>query len=122
MPQRLLFIHECFGLPGPPFIPMKIEKFEQQLNISEISELTAVNPARFRAEVATALATSPRVVEIDLSQTRFVDSGGLGMLFALYRTASQGNGVILRLLNPTPEIQQLLELTQMQQLFEIVQR
>jgi len=51
-----------------------------------------------------------------------VDSSGLGALFALYRATAQRNGVILRLLNPRPEIQQLLELTQMQQLFEIVRR
>jgi anti-sigma B factor antagonist len=101
---------------------MKIENFGQRLSISEIQELTAVNSANFRDEVNTALTKSPKVVEIDLSQTRFVDSSGLGALFALYRSTGQGSGVVLRLLNPAPEIQQLLELTQMQQLFEIVQR
>ena len=34
----------------------------------------------------------------------------------------ESGGTTLRLINPTPEINQLLELTQMQQLFEIVQR
>jgi len=51
-----------------------------------------------------------------------MDSSGLGALFALYRATAQRKDVVLRLLNPTPEIQQLLELTQMQQLFEIVRR
>ena len=101
---------------------MKIEKQGQQLSISDIPELTAVNSAHFRDEVRAALPTSPAVIEIDLSQTRFVDSSGLGALFALHRATAQRDGVILRLLNPRPEIQQLLELTQMQQLFEIIQR
>jgi len=92
------------------------------LNISEIAELTAMNSASFRDEVHAALPGAPSVIEIDLSQTRFVDSSGLGALFALYRATAERNGVVLRLLNPRPEIQQLLELTQMQQLFEIVQR
>jgi anti-sigma B factor antagonist len=99
---------------------MKIENQGGNLRISEIPELTAVNSANFREEVKTALPESPVVIEIDLSQTRFMDSSGLGALFALYRSTRQTEGVVLRLLNPTREIQQLLELTQMQQLFEIV--
>jgi anti-anti-sigma regulatory factor len=51
-----------------------------------------------------------------------MDSSGLGALFALYRATAPSKGVVLRLLYPMPEIQQLLELTQMQQLFEIVRR
>ena len=101
---------------------MKIENQGQCLSISEIPELTAVNSAHFRDEVRASMSAMPSVIEINLSQTRFMDSSGLGALFVLYRAASKGKGVILRLLNPTPEIQQLLELTQMQQLFEIVKR
>jgi anti-sigma B factor antagonist len=101
---------------------MKITNQGQCLSVSEITELTAVNSSHFRDEVRDNLSSKPSVIEINLSQTRFMDSSGLGALFALYRAASQGHGAILRLLNPTPEIQQLLELTQMQQLFEIVRR
>jgi anti-sigma B factor antagonist len=101
---------------------MKIENRGLCLSISEIPELTAVNSANFRDQIRAALPGSPPLIEIDLSQTRFVDSSGLGALFALYRAAGQTSGATLRLLNPKPEIQQLLELTQMQQLFEIVVR
>ncbi len=101
---------------------MKIENQGVCLCVSEIPELTAVNSAHFRDEISAALPSSPPLIEIDLSQTRFVDSSGLGALFALYRATAQRNGVVLRLLNPRAEIQQLLELTQMQQLFEIIQR
>jgi anti-sigma B factor antagonist len=101
---------------------MKIENQGSCLSISEIPELTAVNSATFRDKVRSALGGSPSVIEINLSQTRFMDSSGLGALFALYRATTPGNNVILRLLNPIPEIQQLLELTQMQQLYEIVKR
>jgi anti-sigma B factor antagonist len=101
---------------------MKILSQGQTLNVSDLAELTAVNSGAFREEVTAALAEAPAVIEIDLSKTRFVDSSGLGALFALYRTAGKSGETILRLLNPTPEIQQLLELTQMRQLFEIVQR
>ena len=101
---------------------MKIECLGQCLTVSDIPELTAVNSTGFRDEIRAALPAPPAVIEIDLAEPRFMDSSGLGALFALYRATGQGEGVILRLLNPRPEIQQLLELTQMQQLFEIVQR
>jgi anti-sigma B factor antagonist len=101
---------------------MKIENQGDCLMVSEIPELTAANSANFRDEVRSALSGSPSVIEINLSQTRFMDSSGLGALFALYRATAQNGGLVLRLLNPIPEIEQLLELTQMQQLFEIVKR
>ena len=101
---------------------MKIENEGQELHISDIPELTAVNSGAFREEVRAALPETPTLVEIDLSQTRFLDSSGLGALFALYRSVQRSKGVTPRLLNPTREIQQLLELTQMQQLFEITRR
>lgn len=101
---------------------MKIENHGENLTVSEIPELTAVNSGQFRERVGAALPTAPGLIEIDLSQTQFVDSSGLGALFALYRSAANGKGATLRLVNPAPEIQQLFELTQMHQLFEIVQR
>jgi anti-sigma B factor antagonist len=102
---------------------MKIEHDGNNLRVSEIAELNAVNATTFREEVRAAMPAAPAMIEIDLSQTRFVDSSGLGALFSLYKTASQGNdGVTLRLLNPRPSIQQLFELTQLHQLFEIAQR
>ena len=48
---------------------------------------------------------------------------GLGALFALYKAANTNHdGVTLRLVNPRPSIQQLFELTQLHQLFEIARR
>lgn len=101
---------------------MNIRNDGPTLQISDIPELTAVNSRSFRDEMNAALRESPTLIEIDLSKTRFLDSSGLGALFALYRSVGETAGTTLRLINPTPEIKQLLELTQMQQLFEIVQR
>jgi anti-sigma B factor antagonist len=99
---------------------MKIEHEGNNLRVSDIIELNAINASSFRDEVRAAMPTTPQVIEIDLSQTRFVDSSGLGALFALYKTANGAHdGVTLRLLNPRPSIQQLFELTQLHQLFEI---
>jgi len=48
-----------------------------------------------------------------------VDSCGLGALVALHKTAAARGGV-LRLINPTPPVQQILELTRMHRIFEII--
>ena len=52
------------------------------------------------------------------ANTRFMDSAGIGALFSVYRAA--GDKVSLRLVNATPPIRQLLELTQMNKFFGIV--
>lgn len=102
---------------------MKIEHEGKNLRVSDIAELNAVNASSFRDEVRAAMPTDPGMIEIDLSQTRFVDSSGLGALFALYKAANNNHdGVTLRLVNPRPSIQQLFELTQLHQLFEIARR
>jgi anti-sigma B factor antagonist len=102
---------------------MKIEHDGNNLRVSDIAELNAVNASAFRDEVRAAMPATPATIEIDLSQTRFVDSSGLGALFALYKAASNDHdGVTLRLVNPRPPIQQLFELTQLHHLFEIATR
>jgi anti-sigma B factor antagonist len=102
---------------------MKIEHEGNNLRVSDIAELNAINASAFRDEVRAAMPNDPESIEIDLSQTRFVDSSGLGALFALYKAANNGHdGVTLRLVNPRPSIQQLFELTQLHQLFEIARR
>jgi anti-sigma B factor antagonist len=101
---------------------MKIEITGTCLVASEIPELTAGNSSSFRDEVSSAVTESTSIIEINLSQTRFMDSSGLGALFALYRATIKSDNMVLRLINPLPEIEQLLELTQMQQLFEVVRR
>jgi anti-sigma B factor antagonist len=60
---------------------------------------------------------------LDLSETTFVDSFGLGMIASLYKSASDLNTngpPAIRLLHPQPPVQQLFELTRMHHLFEIV--
>ena len=93
---------------------------ERDRRYPRFPELTAVNSGAFRESMTEALRDSPHHGRNRPSKTRFMDSSGLGALFSLYRSAGVSRGATLRLLNPTSEVQQLLELTQMQQLFEIV--
>jgi len=98
---------------------MKVEADGETLNISGIKELGAANSQSFRDQVRGAMTDVHRNIEIDLSQTMFVDSCGLGALISLHKTTCSRSGVV-RLLNPTPPVQQILELTRMHRIFDIV--
>jgi len=56
---------------------------------------------------------------IDLSETDFMNSVGLNFLIAV-RTRSQENGGDLAVVNPTPRVQSLLEMTKLESVFQIV--
>jgi anti-sigma B factor antagonist len=98
---------------------MKIEPRGSILLISGLAELNASNAGSFRDQARAALTEQQNTIDVDLSETRFVDSSGLGALIALHKTVCGRNGR-LRILNPTSTVQQILELTRMHRIFEIV--
>lgn len=98
---------------------MKLHSDGDTLRVSAVTELSATNANSFRDETRNAFGHDQRNIEIDLSQTNAVDSCGLGTLVALHKTTSSRGGV-LRLLSPTPPVQQILELTRMHRIFEVV--
>ena|SRR5579862_8447446 len=101
---------------------MEIQRQNGTLSIAKLDEITFANARDFRKAVEPKLDSELREIEVDLSHTEFVDGGGLGALLTLYQTANEKNTehVSLRLLNPQPPVLQMLELTQMKHLFEIV--
>ena len=102
---------------------MNTQLHQATLRISGVTELGAANSDSFREEVRAALPTTLQALEIDLSETRFVDGCGLGALISLYKTATVRNGgVRFRLLNPTRPVQQLLELTGLHRILEVARR
>ena len=98
---------------------MKIENQGSRLLVSELTELNATNAAEFRDQSRAMLTSQTTVAEVDLSATRFLDSSGLGALIALHKTMV-GRGGNVRILNPTPAAQQVLELTRLHRILEIV--
>jgi len=98
---------------------MRIDLEGSTLRISEVKELGAATWTHFRDQARHALTPDCRAIEVDLSDTTFLDSSGLGALVALHKSISRQNGT-LRLLKPQPPVLQLLELTRMHRIFEIV--
>lgn len=90
------------------------------LKISGLTELNATNAAAFRDEARAALTDAVTTLDVDLSTTTFLDSSGLGALIALHKTMVSRGGC-LRILKPTPTVLQILELTRLHRVLEILQ-
>ncbi len=104
---------------------MEIQQHDRTLKISGIRELSAANAQSMRERACAAVTPGLEAIELDLSETIFVDSFGLGVIASLYKTATERslNGPpVIRLLHPRPPVQQIFELTRMHHLFEIVLR
>ena len=98
---------------------MKMQTQGNTLRVSGLQELGAANANTVRDQATTAFVEPQKNLEIDLSETTFIDGCGLGALIALHKTACSRGGT-LRLLNPPPPVQQILELTRMHHIFEII--
>ena len=97
---------------------MKTEIAENVLAVVGFAEMTAANSKLFRKRVCAAL-NGHTTVEIDLSQTTFMDCAGLGALIAI-RNPARGRKIAVRLVNATPQVQQLLHIMRAGQILEIV--
>src|SRR5436305_13107542 len=100
---------------------MEIQRHEGTLTVTGLRELSAVNARSFCALVGAVLSADLKIIEIDLSQTEFVDGGGLGALMPFYQTANRDHGgeaLTMRLLNPAPPVLQTIELTRTHHLLE----
>jgi anti-sigma B factor antagonist len=100
---------------------MNITTDGDTLRVSGVYELNVKNSKLFRDEVRAKLTEAQRVIEIDLSDTMFLDGLGIAALYDLHITLWNRTGRIL-LIDPTPPAQQILELTRMHRIFEIVKR
>ncbi|MBA4136089.1 MAG: hypothetical protein C0518_02090 [Opitutus sp.] len=101
---------------------MRIKKTDHSLLISDIPALNARTAPALVAQARASLPAGAKTIDVDLSQTDSVDSHGLGALVGFYRSLHQRNGsaIAFRLHNPAPPAQQLIELTRLHHLFEIV--
>src|SRR5579871_3166109 len=97
---------------------MKFALRGDTLSVSEIADLAAATAGSFQFELAGALSAEVRNIDLDFSQTAFVDCGGLGALVALRKKACNGHGApTVRLLNAPTSLQQMVALMKMESVF-----
>ncbi len=82
-------------------------------------ELNSVTIGSFRDQTRDRMNPETTVLDVDMRETTFVDSSGLGGLISLNKNMASRGGIV-RLVNPAANVQQLLELTRIHRIFEIV--
>ena len=99
---------------------MRIVQTGETLEVFGIRQLCAADASVFQSVLRSALRTRPDHVEIDLSETAFVDCSGVGALVAVRNCARRRNAkATIRLLCPRQPARQLLRMTGMDQYFGI---
>ena len=99
---------------------MNLQNKDPQTSVvTGLKELVAANAAQVRDEIRAALPAACVTLDLDLSLLSFLDSSGLGTLISLHKTLRSRNGTV-RLLKPAANVQQILELTRLHRVFEIV--
>jgi anti-anti-sigma factor len=97
---------------------MKIVVHGDTVNVSEIRELGTATANSFQSALTAALPDSVKHINLDLSQTSFVDCGGLGALVAIRKRMNNGHGpTTIRLVNPPRDLQQIVAVMKMNDVF-----
>jgi anti-sigma B factor antagonist len=100
---------------------MDIKIGRESLVVKGIPEIVASNARTLKEQILSVLTESHKAIELDLSQTTFIDSTGLGVLISLDKAVRARKGVV-RLLHPTNSVMTVLELTRLHRVFEVVLR
>jgi anti-anti-sigma factor len=98
---------------------MKMLVHGDTLNVSEIRELATATANSFQSELTAALSHEVKHIDLDLSQTTFVDCGGLGALVAIRKKASNGHTATIRLLNAPQPLKRIVTMMKMGDVFPI---
>jgi anti-sigma B factor antagonist len=80
--------------------------------LASTGRLDMVAAPQLRALVTETVAAGASRLVVDLGETSFIDSSGLGALIAGLKTARQAGGD-LRIARPGEQVRMVLELTQM---------
>ena len=100
---------------------MKIEKAGDTLRVFDLKELDATTATLFQESVHGAVGDDVKYIEVDLSGTALLDSCGLGTLVALRKLVGRRDGAV-RLINPAPAVREMVELTRLYRVLEVVTR
>ncbi|MCC6547195.1 STAS domain-containing protein [Candidatus Sumerlaeota bacterium] len=87
-----------------------VEGNQQKLTVKVIGEINAETTDDLREVVSNLMPRHPQIIVVDLSETSFIDSMGIGALMGL-RAQLKKNGCDFSAANPQPRIREVLVLT-----------
>ncbi len=99
---------------------VRLDTFPEYAIISfqGVSNLDANSALRVKAEMKGLIDEQVSNVLIDLSNVSFIDSTGFGTLISVLKTIKNKNGKLI-LVGVSPEVQELMDLMQLLNVFEL---
>lgn len=73
---------------------------------------------QLREAVVELLEKGDRNILLNLERVSYMDSAGIGELVACYKRAKERDGVV-KLVNPTGKVYDLLQLTKLEEIFDV---
>ncbi|MBI5684412.1 MAG: STAS domain-containing protein [Verrucomicrobia bacterium] len=98
---------------------MKTRTQGDTLVITDFTELNTTNATWLQDLVRQSLVHAHKIIELDLSKVKFLDSNGISALISIHKTMCKRGGRI-RLSGPTPAVSQILQLLSLNEVFEII--
>jgi anti-sigma B factor antagonist len=81
--------------------------------------LDAASSAEFKSACEKFWTPGISALEVDLAETEFIDSSGIGALLSLYKRLPPPNANV-RLLRVRPPVQAVIDLLRLNRIFEVV--
>lgn len=97
---------------------MNLTVADETLKVEGLTRISAENYREVIDSVRARLPQKAKLIEVELANVSFIDSQGLSALIALKKTISALGGKIV-LIRPTRVVEQILEITQLNRIFEI---
>jgi len=97
---------------------LAIKSYDSAEVVQMPEKLTIENASVVKEELISMVESGRNRLVLDMTGVNFTDSSGLAVLVAAYKGTAKSNGRTV-LLSPQPIVQSLLELTRLQELFEI---
>lgn len=98
---------------------MKLKLETDTVRVSDLRDLGDDQAGELAADIGAAVAAGARTVEFDLSQFRAIDYSVVDRLIAIHDAVSRVGSLVWRVVNPPPDVRQLLELVRLHRVFEI---
>jgi anti-sigma B factor antagonist len=101
---------DCMGFTVEQFAEVDVIRLPRRVMMADAPSI--------RTDIRKMVERGRKNIVLDLSDVAFIDSSGLSVLISA-RDATQAAGGDVLLLNPTSIVRSLIELTRLQEVFEI---
>jgi anti-anti-sigma factor len=94
-------------------IALQVQHFDRVPVVRAPADIDAANAARVRDELITCMRREAFDLIVDLTDTRYLDSAGIDMLFRLNQTLAQRRATLRLVIAPGSDLERLADVVAM---------